>query len=527
MELLKKIFKKKPRNTSMEILNKISKEKPRNLWKRVDFNEYQIHAISSIDSTTKSEEIDDKVVYMEDLEKRKKAYGTCGECNEPGTGENWCQSCNSKRFKGNFKNWTSGNKDIDEIVQYSQLNSLHCFNCLEWISFEKFQNVTYITRGGFGKIYSGEWSEGYIDYWDIENQKWYRNAGQTVALKSLDNSSEISADFINEIKSHLQIYCQGIVLCFGITQDQNTKDYMMVLKYCEEGNLRNYYLNNYDDTIKLYRLSAIANGLLSIHNAEKVHKDFHSGNILYGGAMLISDLGMCQPANNKEKSDKKEGVYGVLPYMAPEVLRGCQYTKAADIYSFGIIMNEYLSEEIPFSDIPHDHILAVKICKGLRPKISEDIPKFLVDLIMKCWDAKAENRPTAKELYQILKKYWKTNEIRSQMWEYDDKIREKNLKNRSNDNKSESIKTHPQAIYTSRLLNFKNLPEPVNSSDLSLFQVNSDDVPSASENLTHPFQNVLIAKFNKSDLNEINQDDDNLMMVLNHVKIFIIYKYMI
>ncbi|RGB40758.1 kinase-like domain-containing protein [Rhizophagus diaphanus] len=95
----------------------------------------------------------------------------------------------------------------------------------------------------------------------------------------------------------------------------------------------------------------------------------------------------------------KGGVYGVLPYMVPEVLRGYQYTKAADIYSFGIIMNEYLSEEIPFNDIPHDHILAVKICKGFRPKISEDIPKFLVDLIMKCWDAKAENRTSTKELY--------------------------------------------------------------------------------------------------------------------------------
>ncbi|PKY59656.1 hypothetical protein RhiirA4_482589, partial [Rhizophagus irregularis] len=42
------------------------------------------------------------------------------------------------------------------------------------------------------------------------------------------------------------------------------------------------------------------------------------------------------------------------------------------------------------------------------------------------------------------------------------------------------IKTHPQAIYTSRLLSFKNLPEPVNSSDLTSFQVNSDDVPSVS-----------------------------------------------
>ena len=54
---------------------------------------------------------------MEDLEKRKEAYGICGECNEPDTGDRWCQPCNAKRFKENFKNWTSGNKDIDELIQ--------------------------------------------------------------------------------------------------------------------------------------------------------------------------------------------------------------------------------------------------------------------------------------------------------------------------------------------------------------------------------------------------------------------------
>ncbi|GET53491.1 hypothetical protein RhiirA5_418358 [Rhizophagus irregularis] len=46
-----------------------------------------------------------------------------------------------------------------------------------------------------------------------------------------------------------------------------------------------------------------------------------------------------------------------------EVLRGYQYTKAADIYSFGILMNEFLSEEIPFNDIPHNEFLAVKISR--------------------------------------------------------------------------------------------------------------------------------------------------------------------
>ena len=130
-------------------------------------------------------------------------YGICGECNEPGTGFIWCQPCNVKRFKENFKNWTSGNKDIDEFIQNSQLNALSWRNCLEWVSFENFQNVSYITKGGFGKIYSAEWTEGCIYDWDIENQKWRRGTNRKVVLKSLNNSSDISADFLNEVINNL------------------------------------------------------------------------------------------------------------------------------------------------------------------------------------------------------------------------------------------------------------------------------------------------------------------------------------
>jgi len=92
---------------------------------------------------------------------------------------------------------------------------------------------------------------------------------------------------------------------------------------------------------------------------------------------------------------------------------------------------------------------------------------------MKCWDAKAESRPTAKELFQILKKwsgecnkYDMNSEIFSQVEECNN-IRRNKLKSNPNENKSKNLQTHPQAIYTSRLLNFKNLPNPVNSSDLS------------------------------------------------------------
>jgi serine/threonine protein kinase len=272
----------------------------------------------------------------------------------------------------------------------------------------------------------------------------------------------------------------------------------MVLYYCKYGNLRNY-LNKSKNYInynsKINKLNQIARGLLDIHNAGKVHKDFHSGNILFTRSPYISDLGMCQPAN--KQTVKVEGVYGVLPYMAPEVLRGYQYTKAADIYSFGIVMNEFLSEEIPYNDIPHDEFLAIKICKGLRPKISKDVPKLLVDLTIKCWDAEIKNRPTTKELYQTLKKWY--DEVGSDSNDSDNnednengadgqyngiyfqvkecnRIGKKKFKNRTNEDKSKNIQTHPQAIYTSRLLNFKNLSKPVNSSDLLSFQFNSGNL---------------------------------------------------
>ncbi|PKY43910.1 hypothetical protein RhiirA4_399314, partial [Rhizophagus irregularis] len=123
------------------------KTKARDLWIKNANNKYQLNVI--ISPLEGINETGSKIILMEDLEKRKQIYGICGECNEPGTGRRWCQSCNSKRFKENFKNWTSGNKNIDELIQQSQLNAVHYKKCLEWIPYEKFEDITYITRGGF------------------------------------------------------------------------------------------------------------------------------------------------------------------------------------------------------------------------------------------------------------------------------------------------------------------------------------------------------------------------------------------
>ncbi|RIB29806.1 hypothetical protein C2G38_2154475 [Gigaspora rosea] len=52
-----------------------------------------------------------------------------------------------------------------------------------------------------------------------------------------------------------------------------------------------------------------------------------------------ADLGLSITANIELKS-KSDGIYGFLPYITPEILNRQPYTKASDIYSFGIIMLE-------------------------------------------------------------------------------------------------------------------------------------------------------------------------------------------
>ena len=74
---------------------------------------------------------------------------------------------------------------------------------------------------------------------------------------------------------------------------------MIVLRYCENGDLRNYLNQSIDYKTKIKNLYEFARGLLDIHNAGKVHKDLHSGNVLFSLmdnkiGLFISDLGMCR-----------------------------------------------------------------------------------------------------------------------------------------------------------------------------------------------------------------------------------------
>ena len=124
----------------------------------------------------------------------------CEECKQKNTWYKWCYGCNAKHFQQNFENWTSDNVDIDKFIQDTQLSAYDYYKVLEWIPYDRFCNIEYIAKGGFGKVYKANWIDGYITSWDNKNQNWARReSNKFVALKSLNNSKNVTLEFLNEV----------------------------------------------------------------------------------------------------------------------------------------------------------------------------------------------------------------------------------------------------------------------------------------------------------------------------------------
>ena len=108
-------------------------------------------------------------------------------------------------FQQNFKNWTSGNHDIDKFIQKSQLKATNYFEVIEWVEYDRFEDVEYLAKGGFGTTYKAIWKDGYIYCWDSRNNQWeryneYHKQGQPVALKYLHDSQNITIEFLKVVR---------------------------------------------------------------------------------------------------------------------------------------------------------------------------------------------------------------------------------------------------------------------------------------------------------------------------------------
>jgi hypothetical protein len=174
-----------------------------NFHKRHEFRQKTILADESLTKDEKSYAIKRlNVVY--DLNKLLFNEGEkriCEICSQECLATLFCEICVRNYLKAKFSNWTSGNDNIDNLIQKCQMETLLPQMVVEWIPYNKLQNIKYLTEGGCSKIYTAKWINGGYKEWDAKEQQLKRDQScfYDVILKVLENVGNANQHWLEEV----------------------------------------------------------------------------------------------------------------------------------------------------------------------------------------------------------------------------------------------------------------------------------------------------------------------------------------
>jgi tyrosine-protein kinase Fer len=225
------------------------------------------------------------------------------------------------------------------------------------------------------------------------------NQAHEVAIKSLGAAGKkLIHEEINSIASASSPF---IVKLFGFCEVG--QDYQLVMELMTKGSL--YDLLHISKThlafeVRTKLMQDIIQGLDYLHKINLVHANMKSTNVLlheHQGQLSakLSNYGLPHQ-NDAVIATKKLNASMLALWTAPEFLESSTcFTQAGDIYSFAIIMWELAAEEIPHKEFGAIG-LKYEVLNGGRDTMPLDCPNNIASLINKCWEQRAQDRPTAE-----------------------------------------------------------------------------------------------------------------------------------
>ncbi|CAH1766079.1 14052_t:CDS:1, partial [Entrophospora sp. SA101] len=109
----------------------------------------------------------------------------CKHCKNMVIAKSFCEVCMRNYLTKKFDSWTSGNEEIDQLIQNFQKRSLNPRNIVEWIPYEKFSDIEYKTEGGYAKIYTANFKDGPYLKWNSKKLRLERSGDHPIVLKEL------------------------------------------------------------------------------------------------------------------------------------------------------------------------------------------------------------------------------------------------------------------------------------------------------------------------------------------------------
>ncbi|KAG2443738.1 hypothetical protein HXX76_002084 [Chlamydomonas incerta] len=190
----------------------------------------------------------------------------------------------------------------------------------------------------------------------------------------------------------------------------------LVLEFCDKGSLKDaldshvfMQSGSLNLAAMLETAADVAKAMVHMHAANVLHSDLKARNIMLkssgtegrGIVAKVADFGLSTRMEHQE-THLSSCFQGTLTHMAPEVMLEGRISKAADVYSFGILLWELFCAGDPFQGLPRAHLGHAITKEARRPKFPPFAPSGYVRLATRCWDPDASQRPTFEEVMSEL-----------------------------------------------------------------------------------------------------------------------------
>ncbi|OHT06574.1 hypothetical protein TRFO_25393 [Tritrichomonas foetus] len=257
------------------------------------------------------------------------------------------------------------------------------------IDLQNYRKIKAINHGIYSVVYSG----------------YNVDSGKIVAIKVMNNKSpsvnEINY-FKNEISTLSSLKCPAILPLVGFS---STTPLTLITNYMAGGSLTNRLHDHerpLDPSKKTVIALGIAHGMAFLHKKGYIHCNLNSSSILLDADdyPYIADFNTLKRI--AEIKDGSCSYQQITPWTAPEMMISDKYDQKVDVYSYGIVLWEILTHEVPFrglSPLVIAHEVTDSNCRLLIP---QNCPPKLAKLIEVCWSKDPAERPDFSAIVSAL-----------------------------------------------------------------------------------------------------------------------------
>ncbi|KAG7256527.1 hypothetical protein CRUP_014525 [Coryphaenoides rupestris] len=257
------------------------------------------------------------------------------------------------------------------------------------IVFSELVLEEIIGVGGFGKVYRGTWKN------------------QEVAVKAArqdpDEDITATADGVRqEAKLFSMLQHPNIIKLEGVCLEE--PNLCLVMEYARGGTLNRALTGRRIPPHILVNWAVqIARGMLYLQEEAVVpiiHRDLKSSNVLLletienddigRKTLKITDFGLAREWHNTTKMSAA----GTYSWMAPEVIKSSLFSKGSDVWSYGVLLWELLTGEVPYRGIDGLAVAYGVAVNKLTLPIPSTCPEPFAKLMEECWDQDPHVRPS-------------------------------------------------------------------------------------------------------------------------------------